>query len=100
MEIDFSSLNLQYLIQVREIAKKSPELAVAILGLPIELVNLLASLTAEGLAKIARIKAPLLTLRGSHSGWWSRLFTALKEQRAGEVDVIMEHGNLSVVINP
>jgi len=39
MEIDFSSLSLQYLIQVREIAKKSPELAVAILGLPIELID-------------------------------------------------------------
>ncbi len=98
MEIDFSSLNLQYLIQVREIAKKSPELAVAILGLPIELVKLLASLTAEGLSKIARIKAPLLMLRGD-SRWWSRLFNALKEQRPGEVDVVLEHASLTIVVS-
>ncbi|MCP4283835.1 MAG: hypothetical protein GY792_05220 [Gammaproteobacteria bacterium] len=98
MEIDFSSLNLQYLIQAREIAKKSPELAVAILGLPVELVNLLASLTAEGLSMVTRIKVPLLTLR-CDSTWWSRLFTALKEQRSGEVDVVLELACLAVVVN-
>jgi len=97
MNIDFSSLNLQYLLQVRDIARKSPELAIAILGLPTELVSMLASLTAEGLSKIARIKAPLLTLRGD-SGWWSRLFTALKEHRPGEVDVVLEHADLSFVV--
>lgn len=99
MEIDFSGLNLQYLLQVRDIARRSPELAAAILGLPVELVSTLASLRAEGLSKLARIKGPLLTLRGDPA-WWSRLFTALKESRPGEVEAVLEHANLAVVVNP
>ncbi len=99
MEIDFSNLNLQYLLQVRDIARNSPELAVAILGLPKELVGVLATLTVDGLSKIVRIKAPLLTLRGD-PGWWSRLFTSLKEPRPGEVEMVLEHASLAVVVNP
>lgn len=99
MEIDFSSLNLQYLLQVRDIARNSPELAVAVLGLPVELVQLMASLTAEGLSQIARFKGPLLTVRGD-AGWWARLFTGLKGARQGEVEAILEHANLAVVVNP
>ncbi len=99
MEIDFSNLNLQYLLQVRDIARNRPELAVAILGLPKERVSMLATITVDGLSKIARIKAPLLTLRGD-PGWWSRLFTSLKEPRTGEVEVVLEHAGLAVVVNP
>lgn len=99
MEIDFSSLNLQYLIQVRDIARRSPELAAAILGLPVDLVRALASLKAEGLSKLARIKGPLLTLRGDPI-WWSRLFKALKEADTGEVEAVLGHANLAVVVRP
>lgn len=98
MEIDFSNLNLQYLLQVRDIARDHPELAVAILGLPKERVSVLATLTVDGLSKIAGIKAPLLMLRGD-SRLWSRLFTALNDQRPGEVDVVLEHAILSVVLH-
>lgn len=97
MEFDFSSLNLQYLLQVRDIARNRPELAVAILGLPDELVSVLASITVDGLSKVAGSKAPLLKLRGD-SLWWSHLFTALKEHRPGEVEVVLEQANLSVVV--
>jgi len=99
MEIDFSNLILQCVLQVRNIARKCLELAVTILGLPVELVSMLASLIAEGLSKIARIKVSLLTLRGD-SGWWSRVFTALKDPRPGEVEVVLEHASLAVVVNP
>ncbi len=97
MEVDFSSLNLQYLLRVRDIARDRPEFAVAILGLPMELVSMLATLTAEDLSKIAGCKASLLSLRGD-TRWWSRLFTALKENRPGEIEVVLEHVNLSVVV--
>lgn len=99
MEIDYSNLNLQYLLQVRDVARRSPELGAAILGLPVELVSALASLRAEGLSKLACIKGPLLTLRGDPT-WWSRLLTALKESQPGEVDVVLAHANLAVVVNP
>ena len=99
MDIDYSSVNLQYLLQVRDIARRSPELGAAILGLPVELVSALASLRAEGLSKLARIKGPLLTLRGDPE-WWSRLFTALRESHPGEVEAVLEHANLAVVVNP
>ena len=97
MEIDFSNLILQCVLQVCNIARKCLELAVTILGLPVELVSMLASFIAEGLSKIARIKVSLLTLRGD-SGWWSRLFTALIDPRPGEV--VLEHASLAVVVNP
>ena len=98
MTIDFSNLNLQYLIRARDIAKKRPELAAAILGLPLELVNLLASLTAEGLTKLSRIKAPLLTLRGD-AGWWARLLNALKDQRDDEIDAVLDHASLVLLVD-
>jgi hypothetical protein len=33
MKIDFSSVNLQYLIRVRDIAQKDPDVAMPLLGL-------------------------------------------------------------------
>lgn len=98
MEIDFSNLNLQYLLQVRDIARKRPELAVAILGLSKERVSVLATITVDGLTKIASVKSPLLTLRGDPD-WWSRLFTSLKEPRSGEVEMVLEHAGLAVMVN-
>ena len=96
MDIDFSSLNLQYLIQARDIARKRPEAAAVVLGLPIELVRLFASLKAETLSKIVRVTEPLLMLRGN-PGWWLRLFTALKEHRPGEVEAVLAHASLAVM---
>ncbi|MCP3665647.1 MAG: hypothetical protein GY696_24635 [Gammaproteobacteria bacterium] len=97
MEMDFSSLNLQYLLQVRDIARCHPELAVAILGLSKEMVSDLSAITGDDMSMITRSKAPLLTLRGD-CRWWSNLFTALKDNQPGEVEVVLEHANLSVVI--
>ena len=42
MKIDFASLNLQYLIQVRDIAREDPDVAARLLGLPPELACHLA----------------------------------------------------------
>ena len=98
MDIDFSQLNLQYLILVRDLARRSPELAVAILGLPTELVKRLATLTAERLSVLARIKSPLLTLRHAKAIWWSRLFVALQDPRPDEMDVLLEQAHLNLVV--
>ncbi len=98
MEIVFSNLILQCVLQVCNIARKCLELAIAIPGLLVELVSMLVSLIAKGQSKIARIKVSLLALRGD-SGWWSRLFTALKAPRLGEVEVVLEHASLAVMTN-
>ena len=96
MEVDFSSINLQYLLQVRTIAKQHPELASTVLGLPVELTEVLVHASDESLAEMAKIKTPLLVARGKHL-WWSRLFNALKEGRQGEIKAVLEHANLAVV---
>ncbi len=98
MEMDFSNLNLQYLLQVRDIAKKYPELAATLLGLPMEIVNLLSIVTVDALSKIALSTAPLIKLRGE-PWWWSNLLTALKDHQLDEAKVVLEHANLALVVS-
>ena len=93
MEVDFSIINLQYLIHARDIAREDPEVAAIVLGLSREHAVLLAQTSSEGLAKIAQIKVPLLEVRGDTS-WWSRLFTALTDGVAEEVEALLEHAGL------
>lgn len=96
IDFDFSRVNLQYLIQFRDIAKQNPELAAVVLGLPPHLASLLAEVSLESLISLTCIKAPLFTPR-TEPWWWSRLFTALKDARAHEVEVVIEHANLAVL---
>jgi hypothetical protein len=96
MKIDFSMINLQYLIHARDIAREDPEVAATVLGLSKELAVLLAQTSSQCLAKIAQIKVPLLTVRGD-SWWWSRLFTALTDGGAEEIDIILDHASLVVL---
>ena len=96
MEVDFSVINLQYLIHARDIAREDPEVAATVLGLSMELAVLLARAPSESLAKIAQIKVPLLNVRGD-AWWWSRLFTALTDGGDGEVDAILDHASLVVL---
>lgn len=96
IEFDFSRVNLQYLIQFRDIAKQNPELAAAVFGLPAELVKLLAEVSLESLVSLTSIKAPLFIPR-TEPWWWSRLLIALKDARAHEVDTVIEHANLAVL---
>jgi len=69
MKIDFSSVNLHYLIHVRDIAREDPKLAAPLLGMSPELAALLAQVPSEYLAKIAQVKVPLLAARGDPM-WW------------------------------
>ena len=96
MEVDFSIINLQYLIHARDIAREDPEVAATVLGLSRELAGLLAQTSSDSLAKIAQIKVPLLKVRGD-TWWWSRLFTALTDGGAEEVEAILDHASLIIL---
>lgn len=96
LNFDFSRVNLQYLIQFRDIARQNPELAATVLGLPQDLANMLAEASLEALVGVNQIKAPLFVPR-SEPWWWSRLLVALKDAQQGEVEVVIEHANLAVL---
>lgn len=97
MNVDFSTINLQYLLKTHRIAQGHPELASSVLGLPIDLIHTFSHITDESLAEIAQVKTPLLVTRGD-SWLWSRLFNAMKDYRQEEIKDILEHANLAVVV--
>ena len=96
MKVDFSQVNLQYLIQARDLAQQDPKLAAVLLGIPDEMAYLLSDLSAQALAQIIQIKPPLLIPR-QEAWWWSRLFMALRDGRADEIEAIIEQASLIVV---
>lgn len=94
-DVDFSRVNLHYLICVRDLARQAPERMPVLLGTSEPLGQLLAELTAEDLAAITRVKAPLLVPRKA-PWWWRRLFTAIHAGRAGEIEAVLEHAGLLI----
>lgn len=96
MNIDFSSVNLQYLIHVRDIAREDHDVAAPLLGMSPELADLLAQAPSEYLTKIAQVKVPLLAARGD-AVWWNRLFKALIEENPDEVEAVLQAASLAVL---
>ncbi len=96
MKIDFSSVNLQYLIHVRDIAREDPDVAAPLLGMSPELAGLLAQAPSEYLSKIAQVKVPLLAARGDVV-WWYRLFKALIEENPEEIEAVLQAASLAVL---
>lgn len=96
MKIDFSSVNLEYLIHVRDIAREDPDVAAPLLGMSPELAGLLAQAPAEYLTKISLVKVPLIAARGD-AVWWYRLFKALNDGQAEEVDTVLQAASLTVL---
>lgn len=96
MKLDFSSINLQYLIHVRDVARQEPDVAASLLGISPEIANLLAQVPSEYLTKITQVKVPLLVARGD-AVWWYRLFKALMENNLGEVESVLQGTNLAVL---
>lgn len=94
MNIDFSNINLQYLIQARELAREDPEQVTVLLGISRHLAELLAEVSPEALARIPRIKTPLLIPR-QEMWWWSRLLSAVNEDEHDQIETVLEHGSLS-----
>ena len=93
--IDFSRVNLQYLICARDLARAFPKRASLLLGTPDTLVQLLAELDPAALVAVTEVKAPLLVLR-QEPWWWGRLFTALQAGRQDELRVVLEQAGLMV----
>ncbi len=93
MDMDFSHLNLQYLIQARDLAREDLAVAAALLGAQRDLAALLAQATAVDLAHITEVKPPLIVPRAA-PWWWARLFTALREGQPGEIEAVLAHAGL------
>ena len=96
MKMDFSHMNLEYLIQARDLSKQDPALAAVLLDIPDEMACMLPDLSAQELTQIIQIKPPLLIPR-QEAWWWSRLFTALRDGRPEEIETIVEQASLLVV---
>lgn len=96
MKCDFSELNLQYLIQARDIAKEDPEHAAVILGINKRIAKELATLSPAALSMVSKIKVPLIG-PNQPTWWWERLLRALDDERSDEVQAIMEHANLLAI---
>ncbi len=94
-DVDFSRVNLHYLICARDLARISPARAAVLLGAPDALVQLLAELDPEALVAVTEIKAPLLILR-QEPWWWKRLFAALRADRSEELQSVLEQAGLII----
>jgi len=93
MNWDFSHLNLEYLIQARDLAIEDQRRAGAILGIPDAMVGILPDLTPQLLANITRINHPLVTPR-QDVWWWSRLLVALQGGQSAEMEAVMAQAAL------
>ena len=89
-DTDFSHINYQFLLKARDVAKTDPDLVVALLGIPKEIVEPLARTSASALTSLIQIKEPLLMLR-AEPWWWQRLFKALDDGRQEEIEAVIEH---------
>ncbi len=98
IDIDFSSVNQQYLIQARDITRHDPQIAATRLGISPELARLLSKITPEDISKIVVIKSPLMMPRPK-TWWWKRFLEALHEGRDEEIDAVLEHANLIITDN-
>ena len=93
MNLDFSHLNFQYLIQARDLARQDRQRAGVLLGIPDEMVCLLPDLSPQLLAQILQIKPPLVIPR-QEIWWWSRFLVALRDGQSAELETIMDQALL------
>ena len=93
VEFDFSRVNLEYLIQARDLARQNPRAGALLLGISDELAQQLARVTPAGLALVTAFKPPMVSPRLA-SWWWERLLRAVTEGDRGELQVILEHASL------
>lgn len=89
MDIDFSSINMQYLIQARELAKRDAPRAAVLLGADEACTSVLAGISPEVLARLSRVHVPLVVPRQS-AWWWTRLVGALTSGRPQGLDCVLE----------
>ena len=94
IKMDFSQLNLQYLIQARDLSKRNLQLAAAILGINDDMACLISDLPPQTLSQIIQIKPPLLIPR-QEVWWWSRLIRALRDGYPAEIETVIEHAEIT-----
>lgn len=95
-DIDFSHVNIEYLICARDLARSYPERAAVLLGATPDLVRLLAEVDPATLVAMTPFRAPLLVLR--REPWWlRRLFTAFRAGRTEEVWAVLDQEGLIVL---
>ena len=95
MEFDFSSVNLEYLVQARDLIRSNPHIGAVLLGIPEELAEILAKLSPKGLARLSRVNVPLIAPR-LPPWWWSRLLKAAADGNPEELQVVVEHIGLLI----
>ena len=93
MNLDFSHLNFQYLIQARDLARQDRQRAGVLLGIPDEMVCLLPDLSPQLLAQVLQIKPPLVIPR-QEIWWWSRFLVTLRDGQSAELETIMDQASL------
>lgn len=91
--MDFSDVNLAYLLQARDLARQDTSAAGLLLGISDSLARQFVELTPAGLVKLKDYKPPLLTPRPD-PWWWERLLRALADGESGELQTILEHAAL------
>ena len=95
MDWDFSKVNVEYLIQARDLARSNPRACAMLLGLSDDLVQLLSEISPRELALITQFKPPLIAPRHT-AWWWQRLLNALQAGNSEELRVILDHAGLLV----
>ena len=99
MEWDFSRINLEYLIQARDLARSNPRAGAILMGLPGDLSQLLSKISPHELTLITQLRPPLIAPRYS-VWWWQRLLNALQEGDTEELRVILDHAGLIEDFDP
>ena len=87
---DFSDINLQYLLRLRDLAQQNRQITSPLLGIPDEFVANLSEITPKEFAYLAQIKTPLLVPR-PELWWWNRLFSAIQHGHIDEINAVAEH---------
>jgi hypothetical protein len=92
-DIDFSHVNLEYLLQARDLARQDTKAAALLLGITDPLASQLVDVAPASLVKIKDFKPPLIAPRHD-AWWWERLLRALADDASRELQLVLEHAGL------
>ncbi|HET7674316.1 MAG TPA: hypothetical protein VFL54_02235 [Gammaproteobacteria bacterium] len=95
MDVDFSHLNLTYLIQARDLCREDPEMAALLLDIPPHLAAALSTTDPSALSYVGAVSLPLVSPRGNMQ-WWHRLFDALRENDPAEIQAVVRQLGFSL----
>jgi hypothetical protein len=93
MDMDFSHVNLEYLLHARDLAREDPVWTAIVLEMPSLLAASLADTNPRDVMRLAKMKPPLLVPRHG-LWWWSRILHAVHDGQLAEIEVVMDHAGL------